>query len=382
MQPIPARGIAIKTIRKIPFFNYPYLFLSCEEEFQQIIRDVLSRGAYILQQDLRDFEQNLAKFLKVKYAFGVANGTDALILALRASGIGPGDEVILPSHTFVATAAAVHFAGARPVLVDCGPDHLMDPVSIEEAVTAKTKAVIPVHLNGRTCSMDLIGAIALRHHLLIIEDAAQALGSQYRGRYAGTFGQAGTFSFYPAKVLGCFGDGGAVVTADDKTAEKIALLRDHGRTGSGPVLEWGFNSRLDNLQAAILNFKLESFPGEIEKRRNLAALYHQGLKDLGPVSLPPPPDEDPDHFDIYQNYEIEADRRDELKGYLDQNGIGTIIQWGGTPVHRFETLGFDVRLPSTEKVFERCLLLPMNSSLTEEDIETITSCIRSFYGAS
>src|SRR3989339_359234 len=200
---------------KIPFFNYPALFKSQEKEIMASLHDVLSRGAYIMQKDLSQFEENIKKFLDVKHVFGVADGTNALILALCAAGIGQGDEVILSSHTYIATAASVHFVGAVPVLVECGQDHMIDPDSVKKAITDKTKAIMPTQVNGRTCDMDALQKIADQHRLVVIEDAAQAIGSRFKGRAAGTFGLAGTFSFYPAKLLGCFGDGGAVVTNDD-----------------------------------------------------------------------------------------------------------------------------------------------------------------------
>lgn len=367
--------------RSIPFFNYSALFARQEKELTETILSVCRRGAYIMQQDLAQFEKSLAEFMGVKYAFGVANGTDAIWLGLRAIDIGPGDEVILPSHTYIATAASVHFVGATPVLADIGPDHMLDAASVESMITPRTKAIMPVQVNGRTCDMDALQAVADTHGLMVVEDAAQGLGSKFKGRSAGTFGKFGTISFYPAKLLGCFGDGGAVVTNDKVIAEKLALLRDHGRNPEGRVVEWGFNSRLDNIQAAILNFKLRTFSTDIARRRAIAAIYQNRLGDMGELQLPPAPDENSDHYDVYQNYEFEADRRDELKAYLEKNGIRTIIQWGGIPVHKFHELGFhDIRVPNTDQFFDRCLMLPMNTTLTDDDVEYICSKIREYYG--
>ena len=363
----------------IPFFNYRGAFSSREEEFIEIIRDVLRRGAFIQQRDLAEFEDALARYLGVSHALGVGNATDGLIFAWRAAGIGPGDEVIFPSHTMVASAASVAHVGASPVPVDIGPDHLIDPAAIEPAITERTRAIMPVQLNGRTCDMDAIERIAQKHNLIIVEDAAQALGSKFKGRFAGTFGVASAFSFYPAKILGCFGDGGAVVTNDAEIARKIALLRDHGRNEHGDVEMWGYNSRLDNMQAAILHAQFRDYDEIIRRRRSIAALYDSLLSDLAELVLPPGPDADADHFDVYQNYEIEADRRDELRSYLSERGIGTILQWGGTPVHRFTGLGFDVSLPATDRFFERCLMLPMNMMVTDDEVRYIAATIRAFY---
>jgi dTDP-4-amino-4,6-dideoxygalactose transaminase len=315
--------------RSIPFFNYPALFKLQEKEIMDTFHDVLSRGAYILQRDLEEFEENIRELIGVKHVLGVADGTNALILALRAADIGAGDEVIMSSHTYIATAASVHFVGATPVLVECGVDHMIDPESVKQAVTDKTRVIMPTQLNGRTCDMDALRVIADKYGLIIIEDAAQALSSRFKGKYAGTFGLAGTFSFYPAKLLGCFGDGGAVVTNDDNIAKRVALLRDHGRNEEGEVVTWGTNSRLDNVQAAILNLKLKTFKKDMERRREIASMYGQALRKIDDLILPPAPDADERHYDIYQNYELESGHRDELKSFLAERGVGTIIQWVG-----------------------------------------------------
>lgn len=367
--------------KQIPFFNYRALFAAQEAEITAAVMDVMRRGAYILQQDLAEFEERLRNYLGVKYAFGVADGTNALIIALRAAGIGPGDEVIVPSHTYVASAASIHFAGAVPVLVECGDDHLVDPDSIRQALTSRSRAIMPVQLNGRTADMAAIQEIATQNGLTIIEDAAQGLGSRFRDRFAGTFGLAGTFSFYPAKLLGCFGDGGGVVTNDDRIGEQLGLLRDHGRNSDGEVVAWGTNSRLDNLQAAVLNVKFRTFAQDLEKRRQLATQYDTGLNDIPELRLPPPPGADPEHFDVYQNYEIEAEHRDELKIHLEQNGIRTIVQFGGKALHQYTGLKLThYRLPRTELLYRRALLLPMNTSLTEDEVAWVIECTRRFYG--
>ncbi len=365
--------------RKIPFFNYPEIFRLNKNDYMRVIEDVLSRGAYILQKDLHNFEKNIADYLGVKHAIGVGNCTDGLTLALQAAGIRAGDEVLFSSHTFVATAEAIHTVEAIPIPVDCGPDHLMSPESAEKAVTSKTRAIIPVQLNGRTCNMDAIQEIVYENKLLLIEDAAQSFGSKYKGKLAGTFGLAAAFSFYPAKVLGCFGDGGVVITNDDQVAETVSLLRDHGRNSEGRIVQWGQNSRLDNLQAAVLDFNLSQYGKIVQKRRDLAKFYEENLKGVSEIALPPGPNSDPDHFDIYQNFEIEAERRDELKDYLAKMGVGTLVQWGGTPVHQMRELGFTQNLPATDHLFTRCLMLPMNVTISAEDIGYISSQIKAFY---
>lgn len=367
--------------RQVPFFNYPAVIKEHEDEVRTVMNDVLARGAFIGQKDLVQFEENLAKFLKVKHAIGVANGTDGLIIALKAAGIRPGDEVIVPSHTFVATASSVAMTGGTPVLCECGPDHMTDPKHMASLVTAKTKFLMPVQLNGRTCDMDAIQEIAHKHKLTIIEDAAQGLGSTWKGKMAGTFGAAGMFSFYPAKVLGCFGDGGAVVTNSDEMNEKMRMLRDHGRNKDGLVETWGLNSRLDNIHAAVLDVKLKYYSDVMKRRREIASFYQEGLGKLSEVVLPPGPNSDPNHFDIYQNYEIEADHRDDLKKYLADNGIGTLLQWGGRAIHQMPGLGFkNTKLPVTEKMTARFIMLPMNMSITNDDVAYVIETIHRFYG--
>jgi dTDP-4-amino-4,6-dideoxygalactose transaminase len=366
----------------VPFFNYPHVFTANEEELTRVIQDVARRGAFILQKDLERFEKHLADYTEAKYALGVANGTDALILALRAADVGVGDEVIFCSHTYVATAASIHFVGATPVPVECGPDHMTDPKAVAAAVTSKTRAIMPTQLNGRTCDMDALDAIASEHNLLIIEDAAQALGSRFKGRAAGTFGLAGTISFYPAKTLGCLGDGGAVLTNDDRVYDRLYQLRDHGRNRDGEVVCWGLNSRLDNLQAAILDSKLRDYDWDVQRRREIATLYDTLLGDVEELKLPPAPGTEVEHFDVFQNYEIEAENRDRLQASLRTKGVGTLVQWGGKVVHQMPGLGFSARLPFTERMIDRSLMLPMNTSLSDEDIEYVCHSVKAFYATS
>lgn len=367
--------------RTIPFFNYKGAFTADEEAYVAMFRDIIHRGAFIQQQELVDFEARLAQYLGVKHAIGVGNATDGLLMAFRAAGLKPGDEVIFPSHTMVASPASAAHCGGIPVPVDCRDDHMIDPAAIERAITPRTKFLLPVHLNGRTCDMDAISAIAKKHKLTIVEDAAQGLGSKFKGRFAGTFGVAAAYSFYPAKILGCMGDGGAVVTNDDGVAHRLRLLRDHGRDELGEVQMWGLNSRLDNLQAGILDYQFKTYDKIIAHRRALASAYQRELGGLKQLLLPPAPDASPDHFDVFQNYEIEAERRDELKEYLKQQGIGTLLQWGGKAVHQFKGLGLAGSLPRTELLFKRGIMLPMNMMVTLDDVGYISARIREFYQA-
>jgi dTDP-4-amino-4,6-dideoxygalactose transaminase len=365
--------------REIPFFDYPAVFAKREKDLMKVIHDVLRRGAYIMQRDLSLFEERLAKYVGAKHAVGVSDGTVAIMMGLRAAGIARGDEVIVPSHTFVASAAAIHHLGAIPVLADCGRDHLICPASVRRLITSKTKAIMPVQLNGRTADMAELTAIARENGLAIVEDSCQALGSKFRGRSAGTFGVAGSCSFYPSKALGCFGDGGAVLTNDDAVAERVRLYRDHGRSPSGDVTVWGYNARLDNLQAAVLLYKLDSYDQEIARRRSLAALYDARLRQFSDLVLPPGPESDPDHFDIFQNYEIESSRRDELRAYLALQGVKTITQWGGKCIHQFSELKLRSDAPYTEAMTRRFLMLPMNTSLSDEDVHYVCDVIERFY---
>jgi dTDP-4-amino-4,6-dideoxygalactose transaminase len=364
----------------VPFFDYARLYKIDYPVYSNALNDVLLRSDFILRDDLIDFEKNLAKYLEIEHVVGVANGTDAIWLGLMAAGITSGDEVILPSHTYVATADAVKFLGATPVLVDCQEDHLVSPAAIEEAITDRTRAIIPVNLNGRACQLDEIQNIAKKYDLKIVEDNAQGLGAKLEGRSTGSFGESGTMSFFPAKNLGCLGDGGAVTTNSKDIAEKILLLRNHGRNSSGEVVAWGLNSRLDNLQAAILNAKLSHLDESIALRRKIATLYCEGLYDVEQIVLPPKPEESARHFDSYQNFEIEAEDRDELREYLSSKGIGTSLPWGGKAVHHFNLPGVKVKdLSRTEKLFTKILLLPLNQYMHEAEVVQVIEQLRNFY---
>lgn len=368
-------------INSVPFFNYKGLFLHQEETFMGIIHDVLSRGAFIMQHDLEEFENKLAKFTGAKHALGVSDGTNAISLGLRACGIGPGDEVIFSSHTMVATPGAIVMVGATPIPCDVDQDGLMDAAQAEKLITPKTKMLMPTDLNGRVADMVSIRALADKAGLMISEDAAQALGAKYNGESAGLFGKFGTFSFYPAKSLGCFGDGGGFITNDDDIAAHVHAQRDHGRggLGSAEVSVWGTNSRLDNMQAAILSHLIDSFGENIARRREIALRYDEAFSEINDLTLPPSQNADPERFDTFQNYEIRSLQRDELRKHLSDHNVGTIIQWGGKAVHQFESLGFSVDLPQTERFFEECLMIPMNHLLTDDEVNYVIDAVRGFY---
>ena len=365
--------------RKIPFFEYPRLWTDSKQEYISIFDHVASSGGFILQKDLADFETELAKYTGVNYSVGVGNATDAMEIFLEAIGLNKGDEIIISSHTMLATASAIKFAGGVPVPVDIGEDNLICTDSIENSITSNTIGIMPTQLNGRVCDMDKIIKIAQKNNLFVVEDAAQALGAKFKGRHAGTFGLASCISFFPAKVLGCFGDAGGVLVNDKNLYHKIFQLHDHGRDIDGEVKRWGRNSRLDNLQAAILRHKLKNYDKVIERRREVAQMYQDRLNDLSELQLPPPPSTTSNHFDVYQNYEITADKRDDLKDYLNEKNIGTLIQWGGKGVHHFRQLGFTQKLPKTDKFFERCIMLPMNMFISNEDVDYICETVKSFY---
>lgn len=369
----------MKPIRNVPFFNYQRLYADESADLLRIFSNVGQRGAFIMQSDLREFEASLAFYTGANHAIGVANATDGLEFALMAIGLRSGDEVIFCSHTMIATASSIVTAGGIPVPVEIGDDNLIDPDAVQAAITPRTVGIMPTQLNGRTCNMDRLMGVAQKNNLFVVEDAAQALGSRFRGRHAGTFGCAGAISFFPAKVLGCLGDGGGVITSDKTLFDKIYQLHDHGRDVKGEVKCWGRNSRLDNLQAAFLQHKLPYYNTVIDRRRRIAAMYEERLAGIIQVKLPPGPESSDDHFDIYQNYEIEADNRDLLKEYLKQQGIGTLVQWGGKAVHQWENLGFQVNLPGVERFFQRCIMLPINMFIDDEDVHYTCDKVIEFY---
>lgn len=370
---------------KVPFFDWAGLYNERGDDFARIMNETLSRGGFILQKDVEEFEANLARYVGVKYAVGLSDGTNAILLGLRASGIGPGDEIIIAGHSFIAAAQSIHFAGATPVPVELDEkDWLISPDAIEAAITPRTRAIMPVHVNGRVCKMDRILDIAARHGLEVFEDAAQAMGAKLDGKGAGAIGRWGTYSFYPSKTLGCFGDAGGFVTNDPEIYERVRAMRNHGANAEKSIPidvdVWGTNSRLDNVHAAILNYKLSYYDEAIARRREIAQRYHDTLKEFEGVRLPPAPDADSRYFDIYQNYEFCHPQRDALRKYLADHNVGTIVQWGGFGIHQLKNLGMGRDLPKTDRFFRESLLLPLNQILTEEQVDHVVTTLARFLG--
>jgi len=365
----------LKKYMKVGFVNYPLQYRNLKQEIDLAIENVLSRGDLILRKDVEDFEVNLASFVGAKYAVGVNSCSDALRFCLMAAGIGQEDEVITVSHTFFATIEAIHHVGAKVVLIDVKEDFLMDSAKIEDKITPKTKAIIPVHLNGKICEMDKIMEIAQKHNLIVIEDAAQALGAEYQGRKAGSFGLASCFSFYPAKILGSIGDGGAVVTSSFEMAEKIKLLRNHGQKTKTEIVSYGFTSRLHNLQATVLNVKFKHLGEWIEKRREIAQIYNNGLGQINQVEVPPF-----SRFDVFQNYVIKAQDRDKLQDFLLKKGVETLVK-DPVPNHWHKKLNLShFSLPCTEKLSELVISLPMYPELSQDQVNYVIKCVKEFYG--
>jgi len=363
---------------RVPFVDPREHYRRLKPEIDAVILDCLARGDLVCRQQLRDFESHLATFVGVKYAVGVNSGYHALHFSLLAAGVGPGDEVITVGHTFVATVSAIVHTGAKPVLIEVGEDFNMDPNFLARAVTRRTKAILPVHLNGRVCDMDAIQAVADRHKLLIIEDSAQALGAAFRGKRAGSFGLAGCFSFYPFKALGGFGDGGAVTTNDYEVARMVSRLRFNGEDRiSGEYHHHGHTALLDNVQAAVLNVKLRYLPQWIEHRRRMAALYREGLQGTSGVQLPHFGEED--RFDTYQNYVIRTRERDRLRDHLESSGVETLVHW---PKPMWEHRGLALEnpgLPETESVCQEVVSLPLSAETRSDQVEIVVESIRSFY---
>jgi len=366
---------------KVGFVDLPRQIAPYAQRIRAVLDDVVfQRADFIMRDDLVRFEREFAHAVGTRHAIGVANGSDALNLAVKALDLGAGDEIITVSHTFVATVAAVAHAGATPVLVDVGADHVMDVGKMEAAISKHTRAVIPVHLNGRMCDMDRLMEVARRHKLWVIEDSAQAIGAKYRGKAAGSFGVLSTNSFYPFKIIGCFGDGGAITTDDGDLDYRLRCLRDNGQDRQkGEVLHWGWNSRLDNLQAAILSVMLDDLAGIVGRRRRIAGMYDEGLRGIEGLQLPPSPSETGPYYDSYQNYVVETVKRDELIAHLGREGVGTLVSWR-VPTHHHAALGLGrFSLPVTERLSRQVVSLPMHPALTDGEVGHVVDAVRLFF---
>ncbi len=368
---------------KIRFANPQKQYADHREEFIKAFDNTLSRGAIVNREELWKFEEDFAKFVGVKYAVGVNSGTSALDVAFQAAGIGAGDEVITVAHTFIASISCIALAGAKPVLIDAGPDFNMDVKLIEQALTPKTKAIEPVHLNGRLCDMEVIMDVAKRKGLIVIEDAAQALGATLRMadgtvKRAGSFGLVGCFSLYWAKVFGGWGNNGMAITDDPEIARKLKLMRYNGEDREDRKFYYhAHNLLMDNVHAALLSVKLQYLPQWLARRKEIAALYHKGLAGISQIKAPD--FDNPRFSDVYTNYVIRAERRDELKQYLAEQGIETMVSW---PIPMYAQPLMEpnnIVLPETEKICREVLSLPMYPELTDEDIIYVVRSVRDFY---
>lgn len=365
---------------KIPYVNLAVQHSGLKSELMESMEAVLEKGNFILGEEVLEFEKRFADLTGVPYAVGVNSGTDALILALRVLGIGQGDEVVTVPNSFVATAGSIRLVGARPIFVDVRDDYNMDPERLEQVITSRTKAILPVHLTGRPADMGPILAIGRRKGIPVVEDAAQAVRAEYRGRRVGSFGTIGCFSMHPLKTLNACGDAGIMTTHDKHIYEELKILRNLGLKDREQCLRWSGNSRLDALQAAVLLVKLRYVDAWTIRRRANAAFYQQGLRDIEGLSVPK---EQPFEWAVYHTFVIQCDRRDELKGFLATRGIETAVHYP-VPIHLQEAAR-ELRyragdFPITEQQAQRILSLPIYPELTEHDLEYIVSNVRQFYG--
>jgi dTDP-3-amino-3,4,6-trideoxy-alpha-D-glucose transaminase len=381
-QPSPALPTAATQGARVPFIRLDAAYPELLEELLEVVGRVARDAAFTLGPEVEDFERSFAGYCETEQAIGLSSGTMALELALRALGIGPGDEVIVPTYTFIATAEAVSTVGATPRLVDVDPDTaLITAEIVEAALTPRTRAVIPVHLFGRPVEMDPILELCRERGIAVIEDACQAHGARYRGRRVGSLGDAGCFSFYPTKNLGGWGDGGALVTGDADLAEKVRLLRSHGEaTRNHHELVTGTH-RLDALQAAILEVKLRHLDDWNEKRRTAAATLSADLAGSG-LTLPTPPA--PDSDNVFHLYVVRTPERDALRGHLDQHGVASGIHYP-TPIHlqpAYADLGLGPgSLPVAERLAAECCSLPIFPAIEDAQIEETVAAVRSFGAA-
>lgn len=365
---------------KVRFVDPARNYRSIKDEIDAAYFEVMSKGDLIARGQLDSFEKNLAAFVGTKYAVGLNSGYDALHMSLRAAGIGPGDEVIVPAHTFVATTSAVVNVGATPVLVDVGKDFNMDPGLIEAAITPATKGIIPVHLSGYMADMEAVMAIAEKHGLRVVEDACQSLGSSMNGKMTGSWGLTGCWSFYPFKILGGYGDGGALTTDDPEVALFATRMRYNGEDRqTGEYHGHGFTCLLDNLQAAFLDVKLRHLPAWIERRKEIAEAYRLALGDLPDLLLPHYDDPRRDH--VYQNYTLRSKQGNDFSEFLKANGVEVLTQFR-KPYYKHEALGLkDGGFPETEALSAEVCSLPMHPDMEQEEIDYVIATVRKFYGA-
>jgi dTDP-4-amino-4,6-dideoxygalactose transaminase len=375
----PARPTAQMAARRVPYVDFLAQFEEERTEILAIVEDVFTVGRFVEGDRITQLERTIAAFAGVDEAVALGSGTDALVLGMRALGIGPGDEVITVPNSFIATVASVVLAGARPVLVDVGEDMNIDPALIERAITARTRAIMPVHLTGRTANMSTVCEIADRRGLLVIEDAAQAFGARYRGRMAGTWGRIGCCSAHPLKNLNAAGDAGFLLTNDGEVAERVRRLRSHGLINRNESLEWGQNARMDVLQAAILMYRLRKLNDNNERRRHNADLYRNLIKSQQ-VRMPICRAHE---YNIFHTFIVDVPNRDALKEHLRRHGVDTVIHYP-IPVHLQEaaaSLGYRRGdFPVTERQAASILSLPIHPYLSEQDIDYVASVIDQFYG--
>ena len=365
--------------KRIPVSDPHASYLSYKDEIDAAIHKVLDSGWYILGEVTREFESNFADYIGVKHCVGVNSGTDAISLALRALDIGAGDEVITVSLTAVATVAAIDLVGATPVLCDIDPDtRYMDASKVQGLISEKTKAILPVHLYGHPADLPALQAIAKKHNLFLIEDCAQAHGAQIDGKMIGSFGDLACFGFYPTKNLGAFGDGGAVCTNNNALADRLRWLREYGWKKRYISYYKGMNTRLDEMQAAILNVKLKHLEHDTQKRIAIAQTYQQALAGLD-LKLP---NIKPGYRHVYHLYVVETDHREGLQAYLRDNGVGTAIHYPQAvhqqPAYSQKIKGFH-DLPVTNSLVPKILSLPMYPELSEDKQEHVIEMIRRFY---
>lgn len=363
---------------KVPFLELAPTYIELKDELDGAIFRVLEKGWYILGTEVAAFEEEFAQYIGVQHCVGVASGLDALILGLLAYGIGPGDEVIVPSNTYIATALAASQVGAKVVFVEPDPaTHNIDPAKIEQAVSEKTRAIIPVHLYGLPADMDPVNEIAKRHGLKVIEDAAQGHGAEYRGVRTGALGDMGAFSFYPGKNLGAFGDGGAITTDDGVLADKIRSLRNYGSKIKYYNEYRGMNSRLDELQAAVLRVKLRYLNEWNERRRRVATQYNQNLEN-SMLFLPVEPAE---FRSCWHLYVVRSKNREHLQSSLAEKAIGTMIHYPLPPYRQQAYADLDIQaghFPIANMLADQVLSLPMGPHLSDEAVERVCVTINNF----